>query len=279
MEAGQPLGGVKVMLEGSKLTSTTTDANGNYSFSDLRAGGSYTVTPRAQMNFAPASRSFNDLKQDGSADFLAQIKVYIISGQVTYAGQPLSGVKIMLEGSKLTSTMTDANGNYTFSELRAGGSYTVTPRAKVNLTPLSRSFTNLTQDQSANFSGVRKDDSPPGPAKDDSPPPPKCSDDDKSFEGKTIGERLSATWRKKIEGERARIIAENVRDGEAGEASLSPIEYQSAFPRGCKVAVITLTYTWLIKTSSPVIPARTLRVPKRKLFACSKVFGSWVCTY
>ena len=272
MDGSQPLGGVKVTLEGSKLTSTTTDANGNYSFNELRAGGSYTIIPRGQMNFAPQSRSFDNLDQDGAADFLIQIKFYRISGQVIYSGQPLSGVKITLEGSKLTSTITDANGNYTFGDLREGSSYIVTPRAKVSLTPLSRSFNNLAHDESANFSGFGKVDPPP-------PPPQECSDDDKSFEGKSIGERFSAGWRKKIEHERARIIAENVRDGE-GEATLSLIEYQSAFPRGCKMAVVTLTYKWLIKmNSSPVAPAKTLSVPKQKVFPCSKVFGLWVCSY
>jgi Carboxypeptidase regulatory-like domain len=271
-DGSQSLGGVKVMLEGSKLTSTTTDANGNYSFNDLQAGGDYTITPRGKMNFAPQSRSFDNLKQDEAGNFLVQIKFYSISGQVIYSGQPLSGVKITLEGLKLTSTTTDANGNYSFNGLQAGGRYIITPRAKVNLTPLSRSFNNLAQDESANFSGVGKDESPP-------PPPQECSDDDKSNEGKMIYDRLSAGWRKKIEDERARIVVENVRPGVEGEASLSRIEYQSTFPRGCKMAFVTLTYAWLIKTGSPVAPAKTVRVPKQKPFACYKVFGLWRCSY
>jgi Carboxypeptidase regulatory-like domain len=270
MDGSQPLGGLKVTLEGSKLTSATTDANGNYSFNDLQAGGDYTITPRGKMNFAPQSRSFDKLKQDGTGDFLVQIKFYSISGQVIYSGQPLSGVKITLEGSKLTTRTTDANGNYSFGDLQAGGSYTIIPRAKVNLTPLSRSFNNLAQDESANFSGV---------GKDDWPPPQECSDDDKNNEGKTIRDRLSAGWRKKIEDERARIIAENVRPGMEGEPGLSPIEYQSAFPRGCKMAVVTLTYAWLFKTGSPVAPAKTVRVQKQKTFACYKAFGLWRCSY
>jgi hypothetical protein len=274
MEGSQPLAGVKVTLEGSKLTSTTTDANGDYILNDLRAGGSYTITPRATMNFAPQSRSFDDLKQDSAADFVAQIKLYRISGQVIYSGRPLSGVKITLEGSKLTSTITDANGNYTFGDLRAGGSYTVSCQAKVNLTPPNHAFNNLAQDESANFSGVGKVDPPPPP------PSEECSDDDKRLAGKSILDTFSAGWRKKIEQERAKIIADNAKNGVQGEASLTQIDYQSVFPKGCKLAVVTLTYTWLIKTNaSAVALPRTTSVPKRKVFPCSKFLGLWACSY
>lgn len=74
MSASGPLRDVTVMLEGSKLTSTTTDANGNYTFDDLSAGGSYTINPRAQARFSPPSRSFNELRQNESADFLVVIR-------------------------------------------------------------------------------------------------------------------------------------------------------------------------------------------------------------
>ena len=59
-ERGIPLAGVVVRLNGAKAALTITDANGVYSFSDLDAGGFYTVTP-ALVNyvFAPVSRSFS----------------------------------------------------------------------------------------------------------------------------------------------------------------------------------------------------------------------------
>jgi cytoskeletal protein RodZ len=196
--------------------------------------------------------------------------IYKISGRVIYSGQPLGGVKITLEGSKLTSTTTDANGNYTFSDLRAGGDYTITPKAKVELTPPNRSFNNLTHDESANFSGV---------GKVDSPVPQGCSDDDKRNESNAISDRLSAGWRRKIANERAGVIAESVPDGMKGEVRPTEIEYHSAFPRGCKMAVVTLTYDWLISMSSPTAPAKTLRLPKNKVFPCYKVFGLWTCSY
>jgi|GEM_PF-2421134 len=152
MSAGQPIGGIKIMLEGSLPTSTTTDANGNYAFSNLRDGGWYTITPKGKMNFMPRSRSFNDLRQDGSADFSLPPELYKISGRVMSAGQPIDGVQIMLTGAKTASTRTNASGNYTFNELEVGGSYTITPGVKMNFTPASRSFNNLRQNESADFS-------------------------------------------------------------------------------------------------------------------------------
>lgn len=149
----QPLSGVKVSLEGSKATSTTTDGNGYYAFGDLRAGGDYTVTARGQMKFKPPSRSFDNLRRDESADFTVETEVFKISGRVTSPSQPLAGVKISLAGSKLTSTTTDGNGYYAFSELREGGSYTVTPKAQMKFNPPSRSFDNLRRDESADFVG------------------------------------------------------------------------------------------------------------------------------
>ena len=87
------------------------------------------------MNFQPASRSFTNLRQNESADFTVPVESYKISGRVMSGSQPLGGVKVSLEGSSLTSTTTDANGNYSFSNLRAGGTYTITPRAQVEFSP------------------------------------------------------------------------------------------------------------------------------------------------
>ncbi len=150
-----PLEGVPVMLSGTKSAATTTDSNGSYSFSKLRAGGNYTITPvRPGMTFIPASRALSKLLRDESADFTSVIQpnVYKITGRVTDTRGPLAGAKINLEGSKLTSTLTDANGYYTFSDLREGGSYSVIPKGHLSFSPASRSFNNLRRNESADFS-------------------------------------------------------------------------------------------------------------------------------
>jgi hypothetical protein len=148
------------MIDGPKTASTTTDANGNYSFGSLPKGGNYTITPiKAKIDFTPRRRSVNNLTHDESADFsgLVQINVYKISGRVTEGAtaKPLSDVSILLKGTKSAATTTDQNGNYTFGSLTEGGSFTITPaRAKIDFTPRSRSINNLTQDASADFFGL-----------------------------------------------------------------------------------------------------------------------------
>ncbi len=54
---GGPLAGVTVALSGTANKKTTTDANGNYTFTSL-GNGSYTVTPsKTNHSFSPESRS------------------------------------------------------------------------------------------------------------------------------------------------------------------------------------------------------------------------------
>ena len=57
---GVPLGGVTVRLGGSKTGRAITNADGFYRFTNLQAGGFYTVTPLlANHSFTPAARSFS----------------------------------------------------------------------------------------------------------------------------------------------------------------------------------------------------------------------------
>ena len=57
--ASTPLAGVTVDLTGTSTGQTTTDANGNYSFSDLTAGGNYTVTPSGLgKTYSPMNRTY-----------------------------------------------------------------------------------------------------------------------------------------------------------------------------------------------------------------------------
>jgi hypothetical protein len=54
-----PISGVTINLTGSTTASTVTNANGEYIFSGLAAGGNYTVTAsQPGFNFVPASRVF-----------------------------------------------------------------------------------------------------------------------------------------------------------------------------------------------------------------------------
>ena len=54
-----------------------------------------------------------------------------ISGTISYCSNPVPdpvpNVTLTLTGDASASTLTDGSGNYQFSSLAAGGSYTVTP--------------------------------------------------------------------------------------------------------------------------------------------------------
>jgi hypothetical protein len=193
--------------------------------------------------------------------------VYKISGRVTNSGQPIAGVKIRLEGSKATTAITDANGYYAFNDLRAGGSYTVTPiHDKADFKPLNRSFDNLTQDGSADFAGnVQRDQEPPV----------KC---DESRERQIIKETYSGRWRESVERERQKVIAENTRDGERGEATLVPREPQIFLLNNCKAATVIYKYTWQIKATHPHAPSRDLNVSRQRTILCGKMLGRWMCS-
>jgi hypothetical protein len=120
--SGDVLPGVKITLSGTGST-TTTDWNGNYSFSGL-VNGIYKVTPSlAGYKFIPASSMVIVGGANAAAYFTATKTTYSISGAVS--GDVLSGVKITLSGTGSTTT-TDKSGNYSFPDL-VNGIYKVTP--------------------------------------------------------------------------------------------------------------------------------------------------------
>ncbi len=131
--------GATVTLSGASSASTVADANGNYSFTGL-ANGLYTITPsKTGYSFTPASGSVtvNGANQTG-INFTAQaVATWSISGTIS----PVTGgvgATVALTGASSATTVTDANGNYSFAGL-ANGSYTVTPaESGYTFTPASQ---------------------------------------------------------------------------------------------------------------------------------------------
>lgn len=125
---GAVAAGVTISLSGKATASTTTNANGAYSFTGL-ADGSYTVAPSlAGYSFTPVSTSvIVNGANPPAANFTAAANVaptYSLTGVVT--GAWVHNVTITLSGAGAGTTMTDAGGNYSFTNLPSG-SYTVTP--------------------------------------------------------------------------------------------------------------------------------------------------------
>ncbi|MFN2512968.1 MAG: carboxypeptidase regulatory-like domain-containing protein [Pyrinomonadaceae bacterium] len=152
---GTAVAGVTVSLSGAQVGSAITSSNGTYTF-NLTAGGNYTLAPAKQNYvFSPASWVFNDLGANQVANFTGALVDYSIAGQVTHAtGQGFSGATVTLSGSQAATTTTDASGNYSFGAT-GDGSYTVSV-AKVHYTfaPPSASFSNLSANKTANFTGT-----------------------------------------------------------------------------------------------------------------------------
>ena len=156
-ENGAGLAGVTVTLSGAKSATATTDSGGNYSFPNLPADGTYTVTPsKAHYTFAPAGQTFNGLDADARADFAATLLRHKISGRAARPdGSALAGATATLSGTQSATATTDSSGNFSFANLPGGGTYTVTlSLANYTFAPASQSFGDLGADQSAAFTGT-----------------------------------------------------------------------------------------------------------------------------
>ena len=157
-EGGRAIQGATLTLSGAQAATTTSDAQGNYAFTNLAAGGSYTVNASGtRYGFANPSQSFTDLDANKTANFTGTSLFYVVNGQVVDpANKPVTGLSVALSGGKTATASTDAQGKFTFTDLPRGGSYTVTPAKFLGylFTPASKSFDNLTADQTPAFVAV-----------------------------------------------------------------------------------------------------------------------------
>jgi len=155
--AGQVLAGgsgvadVTVAVTGSTSATTTTDANGNYSFL-VPTAGNYSVTPSlAGYTFSPASETFSNLSANQTANFSGTTFTLSISGKVVLGSSALSGVTMTLSGSSSGSMTTASNGTFSFS-VQSGGDYTVTPsRSGYVFSSASSTYNGLTTSQTLTF--------------------------------------------------------------------------------------------------------------------------------
>ena len=119
--------GVSVTL--SSGAATTTSGGGYFSFIDVD-GGTYTIT----ITGLPADASFDattaevtiaQSDQTVTANFSGSwIRTASLMGRVTVEGNGLPGISVSISGRQEAQMLTDDNGQYTFTGLRAGN-YTV----------------------------------------------------------------------------------------------------------------------------------------------------------
>jgi subtilisin family serine protease len=153
---------LQVFLSGTSGQMARTDANGNFSFTNLPAGGNYTVFPSFQstMVFSPTQYYFNNLSADQTANFVRTVtQTYRVGGRITdTSGNGVAGVPVEVPGAvtipgnlPILGVYTDINGYYSW-DLPKGQDYHVTPMGSLyNFTPSSITFANLSAGQTANF--------------------------------------------------------------------------------------------------------------------------------
>jgi len=111
---GAPLAGVAMTLSGSVNGTTTTLADGSYSFTNIVEGSSCTVTAsKAGYLLTPASQTFTNLNADGNADFQAALLPVLLTEPdsdravalelTTFIADPFSVANTFLSGGHNTT--------------------------------------------------------------------------------------------------------------------------------------------------------------------------------
>jgi hypothetical protein len=151
--------GLLILISGSQTTSVTTDDNGNYSIV-LPAGGNYVFTPSVTYYyFYPDQHIINDLRSDQDGRFFFGNRLtFSISGKLLdQEGHALAGMTLMLTGApELRTSVTDSTGRYLFENLEAGYNYTITPNSTADYTFAPHIFSDLTENQTFDFTGLRR---------------------------------------------------------------------------------------------------------------------------
>ncbi len=144
------IGGVEVTLIGSDLTSRSfiTDSDGIYHFDNL-LNGLYLVTPaKDRYVFDPEHREVVVKDTDAAGqDFLGtyQPPTFSIAGTVTTSGGTgIAGAAVSLsssDGAVAGATVTDANGQYLFSDILEGTWTVAASHFDYTLSPVQRDVT------------------------------------------------------------------------------------------------------------------------------------------
>jgi hypothetical protein len=152
---------VTVNLGGSANLTTRTDANGDFTFTKLPAGGNYTITPLPGV-FSFTSQTISTLTSNQQLSFKGTRKSYDIAGRVSDGTTGIGNVTVNLTGSANLTTRTDANGDFSFTRLLAGGNYIITPSSTDTLNFASQMVSTLGSSQQLTFQGTRKNNAATG---------------------------------------------------------------------------------------------------------------------
>jgi len=152
---GAAIGSVAIALTGPENINTVSGADGSYSIPDLPSG-TYNVTA-TKTNWSFSAWSAASITSNATHDFTgtALVTFYSISGYIrTASSVAINAVTLTLAGAEASSTTTNSNGLYTFSNLPAGG-YTITPaKTSYSFSPAIWTGTVSNADLTQNFTGT-----------------------------------------------------------------------------------------------------------------------------
>src|SRR5205823_14183653 len=128
-----PVAGVAMTLSGSASRSALSDGSGNYSFSSLNTGGSYTVTP-AKAALVPGSAG------------ISTVDVIAVQRHFLNIGTPLSGCRLT------AADVNGVNGVNTVDVIAIqrfflGLSTGIANAGKYSFNPANRTYTAVTSNQ------------------------------------------------------------------------------------------------------------------------------------
>lgn len=158
---GRGLDGVSVTLGSSAGDSAsmaaTTTTSGTFSLTNVPAGFTYTITPTNTSLFAFTPQSSGPLESNLGVSFTGTLRSYAIGGVIKNRSQQgTGGVSVTLSGPFNLSTVTDADGKYSFADLPAGKTYNVSIAKTDHIfDPSSRTYL-LLSDEKADFTAIRQ---------------------------------------------------------------------------------------------------------------------------
>lgn len=149
---------VQVKSSDSSISRVITTSNGGtFSFTDLPAGYSYTVTPSNTSLYAFTPQATGILDVNLSLSFQGTRRKYTISGRLRDGNKGLDGIALTLTGGNILNpltTISTGGGNFSFTGVTAGYDYIVTPMTTAFYTFNLQNFNDLLSDQSATLAGT-----------------------------------------------------------------------------------------------------------------------------
>ena len=154
-----PLGGSLVLLYTGNLSiarSTFADNDGQYEFTDVPAAFSYTVGPSTTATHSFSNQHLSGVPADSTLNFSGIRNKYAINGVIRdRSNQAIGGVSVTLSGAANSSTVSDASGRYSFSNLPAGFTYNLNVgKTDYIFEPPTRAY-YLVREEQADFTAIR----------------------------------------------------------------------------------------------------------------------------